>query len=144
MSSVGIPQAYSITSRPRATSPIASVKTLPCSATSSRARSSRCAFRSSRIEKKSSARRPSDIARQAGNASRAAATAASTSSTEAKSTDPVCSPVAGLYTGPLRPDCPSYGLPPIQWWISLTASGAWIVSVISSSSLSPRAYRVSR
>ena len=43
LSSVGMPQQNSITSSPRATSPIASESTLPCSAVSSRASSSRCA-----------------------------------------------------------------------------------------------------
>ena len=47
-------------------------------------------------EEQLGALRDSDIARQAGNASFAACTAGSTSSTEAKSTAPVCWPVAGL------------------------------------------------
>jgi len=48
------------------------------------------------MRKKSSARFASDIARHAGNAAFAACTARSISSTEAKSTAPVCCPVAGL------------------------------------------------
>ncbi len=115
LSRVGIPQAYSITSRPRATSPSASESTLPCSAVSRRAMSSRCSWQSSRMRKKSSARRASETARQLSNASLAFATAASISSTEAKSTSPLCSPVAGFHTGPLRPDVPGTLFPPIQW-----------------------------
>ena len=91
-----MPQQNSITSSPRVTSPIASESTLPCSAVSSFATSSRRAATSSRIRKKISARRASETARQAGNASFAACTALSTSSTVAKSTAPVCCPVAGL------------------------------------------------
>ena len=48
------------------------------------------------MRKKSSVRRESDIARQLSKARLAAWTAASTSSAVAKSTSPVCSPVAGL------------------------------------------------
>ena len=55
----------------------------------------------------------SDVARHAGNASRAASTAASTSSTEAKSTSCVCCPLAGSYTGPVRPDSPGTAFPPM-------------------------------
>ena len=102
----GIPQQNSITSSPRVTSPVASVRTLPCSAVSSRARSSLCAATSSRMRKNSSARRASESDRQAGKASRAACTAASTSSAAAKSTDAVCRPVAGSNTGPERPERP--------------------------------------
>ena len=47
LSSVGIPQTYSITSIPRCTSPSASESTLPCSAVSSFARSSRCSSKRS-------------------------------------------------------------------------------------------------
>jgi hypothetical protein len=43
--------------------------------------------------------------------------AASTSSTVAKATSPLCRPVAGLYTAPLRPDVPGTARPPIQWLI---------------------------
>ena len=63
-----MPQQYSITSSPRVTSPIASESTLPCSATSSRATSSRRSCTSSRIRKNSSARFASEVARHAGNA----------------------------------------------------------------------------
>ncbi len=61
-----------------------------------------------------SARRPRPVARHSGNAAAAAATAASTSATLAKSTLAACSPVAGLYTVPERPDVPSRTPPSIQ------------------------------
>jgi hypothetical protein len=77
--------------------------------------SARCSSTSWRILKKSSARRESETSRQVAKASFAVWTAASTSSIVAKSTAPVCSPVAGFQTGPLRPDVPSTDLPPIQW-----------------------------
>ena len=112
---VGIPQANSTTSRPRATSPIASESTLPCSAVRIRATSSRRSCSSSRIRNISSARFAIDIARQAGKAALAAWTAASISSGEARSTSPVWRPMAGLKTGPLRPDVPATRSPPIQW-----------------------------
>src|SRR5213083_1993473 len=47
-----MPQQYSITSSPRATSPFASESTLPCSAVRILAMSSRCSSRSLRIRKK--------------------------------------------------------------------------------------------
>ena len=90
-----MPQANSITSRPRATSPIASESTLPCSAVRTRARSSRRAWKSSRIAKNSSARFASDVVRHDSNASAAFATTASTSALDARSTAPVCTPRAG-------------------------------------------------
>src|SRR5579885_658862 len=133
LSRLGSPQQNSITSSPRVTSPSASGSTLPCSAVRMRAISSRRSCTSSRMRKKSSARRASESDRHAGNAAFAAWTAASTSSTEAKSTAPVCSPVAGLNTGPVRPDSPARREPPIQWLMGLTAAGASITSVISCS-----------
>ena len=91
-----MPQANSITSSPRATSPIASDSTLPCSAVRIFAMSSRRAWNSSRIAKNSSARFAIDVPRQAWNASLAFRTAASTSSADARSTAPRWTPVAGL------------------------------------------------
>ena len=67
-----MPQAYSITSRPRVTSPSASESTLPCSAVRIRATSSRRSCTSSRIVKSSSARFASDTARHFGKAAFAA------------------------------------------------------------------------
>ena len=72
------------------------------------------------------------------NASFAVWTAASISSTVAKSTAPVCSPVAGFQTGPLRPDVPGNALASDPVVNRLRRGGA-IVSVIllsSSSNLS--------
>ena len=46
----------------------------------------------------------------------------STSGTEANATSCVCSPVAGLYTGPVRPEAPGTCLPPIQCPIASTAT----------------------
>ena len=96
LSSVGMPQAYSITSSPRCTSPSASEKTLPCSSVRSAARSSRRWWKSSRILKKSSCRRDSETWRQLTSASLAVCTARSISSTDAKSTSFVWTPRAGL------------------------------------------------
>ncbi len=124
-----MPQQNSITSSPRVTSPIASDSTLPCSAVRYLAISSRRSCTSSRIANRISARFAIESARHAGNAAFAAWTARSTSSAVAKSTAPDCWPVAGLNTGPLRPDVPAYGAPEIQWLIGLTAAGASRTSV---------------
>ena len=94
--SVGIPHTNSMTSIPRCTSPSASERTLPCSAVSSRARSSRCSSKRSWMRKKRSARLDSDHDRHSGKVDLAVATARSISSTLAKATSPDCSPVAGL------------------------------------------------
>ena len=109
-----MPQANSTFSMPRWISPAASVSTLPCWLVTMRASSGLRCSSSSRIRKKMSARLDSDVARHAGKASAATATAASISSVVAKSTSWVCSPVAGLKTGPVRPDSPGTTLPPIQ------------------------------
>ena len=106
LSRCGIPQANSITSSPRVTSPSASESTLPCSAVRIRATSSRRSCRSSRMRNISSARFASEVARQAGNAAFAAATAAPTSSTVARSTSPVCSPGRGCRPGSCGRTCP--------------------------------------
>ena len=91
--------------------------------------SARRSCTSSRIENMSSARFASDSARQAGKAAFPLATARSISSTEANATSPVCRPVAGLKTGPVRPDVPATFAPSIQWPIEVT--GALSVSVRS-------------
>src|SRR4051794_39570732 len=109
-------------SRPRATSPRASESTLPCSAVTREAISLRLASTSSRMWNITSARRPTPVARQPSDAARATATAASTSATLAKSTLAVWSPVAGLNTGPLRPEVPSTTAPSIQWLMRLMGS----------------------
>src|SRR5918996_2606426 len=110
----GMPVAYSTFSSPRCTSPTASESTLPCCNVIARAMSVLRSSRSSRMRKNTSARLESDVARQPGSASFAASTAFETSCGVAKSTSCVCSPVAGLYTGPVRPDSPGTILPPIQ------------------------------
>ena len=66
----GMPQANSTFSRPRATSPIASESTLPCSARDERGESLRCSSTSSRMRNMISARFDSEVARQPGSASR--------------------------------------------------------------------------
>src|SRR4051794_16741117 len=130
-----MPQQNSITSSPRVTSPIASESTLPCSEVRILATSSRRSCTSSRMLKKISARFASDTCRHSTNAAFAACTAASTSSTVARSTAPVCLPLAGLKTGPLRPESEATLRPPIQWLILLTsacsATGGLASSVIA-------------
>ena len=102
-------------SRPRATSPIASDTTLPCSAVSMVAISLRFASTSSRMRNMISARFDRLVERQVTDAAFADATAASTSSSDARSTMPDCSPSAGLNTGAVRPDVDSTTRPSIQW-----------------------------
>ena len=120
--SVGIPQANSITSRPRVTSPIASDSTLPCSATRIRAMSSLRACTSSRMLNISSARFASETPRHEAKAAFADCTARSTSSTDARSTAPLCRPVAGLKTLAVRPEVPGTDEPSIQWSIGVIAA----------------------
>ena len=73
---------------------------------------SRCS--SSRNSNSTAARFDSEACRHSRAASFADATAASTSATLASPTEPVCSPVAGLNTGEVRPDCPGVNRPSIQ------------------------------
>jgi len=115
LSRCGMPQANSMTSRPRATSPAASEATLPCSAVISSASALVFWRMSSRKANRTVARRVSDTRRQVANASLAALTARSTSAGVAKSTWPLTCPVAGSYTSPWRSASPSQGLPAIQW-----------------------------
>src|ERR1035437_7375325 len=110
----GMPQANSMTSSPRAISPSASLRVLPSSAVTTRARRSRLAATSSRKAKRTLARADSDAWRQSANAVPAAATAASTSAEPAKSTSAVTSPVAGSKTLPCLAASADQGLPPIQ------------------------------
>jgi hypothetical protein len=81
-----IPQANSTTSCPRATSPRASERTLPCSAVINAASSSARAFSSSRKANSTCVRRATEVSRQPGKAAVAAATATSTSAAEANAT----------------------------------------------------------
>ena len=94
------PQANSITSSPRVTSPRASSSTLPCSRVISAASSSLWEATSSRNANITWARRVSDVAPQPRAASVAAATARSTSSAVANGTRATTSPVAGSVTSP--------------------------------------------
>ena len=95
-SSWGAAVANSTTSMPRVSSPLASERTLPCSAVIAAAM--RSASRSSRARNlfRIRARRSGGVAAQAGKAFSAACTAASTSRALASGTSPVCSPVVGL------------------------------------------------
>ena len=140
-SSVGIPQANSTTSRPRATSPIASESTLPCSAVRIRARSSRCVRGRARgCANISSARFASDVV-------------APRRRTPPSRTAPRRRPPRprrgrprrsgrrepGCRRRPLRPDVPSTRFPPIQWGILVIAppgstAGASASSVMADSS----------
>ena len=91
----GMPQANSTFSMPRATSPLASLSTLPCSAVMSAASAPRCPSSSSRRRNRVAARALNEVAAHSRAASLAPATACATSSELARATDPDCSPVAG-------------------------------------------------
>jgi hypothetical protein len=65
------------------------------------------------------ARRKGVVAAQPGEAAFATTTASLTSSAPASGTMPLCSPVAGLNTGAVRPLRPATGLPLIQCLISV-------------------------
>jgi hypothetical protein len=84
------------------------------------------------MRKNSSARFESDVARHEAYAAFAFCTARSISSGDAKSTSPDCSPVAGLKTGPIRPDSPRTGSPPIQCPITFRSvvTAAFIVCLL--------------
>ncbi len=114
LSSCGIPQANSMFSNPRATSPSASPSTLPCSAETNEAISLRLASISSRRWNITSARRERLVDRHEENADLATATAEETSAAEARSTEEACSPVAGFQTTPDRPETPGKTRPSTQ------------------------------
>ena len=80
------------------------------------------AWTSSRIANISSARFASDTPRHEAKAAFADCTALSTSSTDARSTAPLCRPVAGLKTFAVRPEVPGTGEPSIQWLIGVIAA----------------------
>ena len=103
----GRPQANSITSRPRATSPLASDRTLPCWPVMSAASSSLWRSTRSRNRNRMRLRWASEVSRQPGKAALAEATAASTSSSEAMGRLPVCAPTAGSCSGSWRSGEPS-------------------------------------
>ena len=110
----GMPQANSTTSRPRAISPSASLRTLPCSEVMAAAISPRRRSSAARKSNRMLARRVRVAERQVRQAALAAATAVSTSSSEAKSTCPVTAPVAGSKISPLRAAGPVQGFPSTQ------------------------------
>ncbi len=91
----GTPQANSTFSMPRATSPRASSRTLPCSRVTAAARSSRFESRISRSLNSNVARFVSEEAPHSSNAETAACTAASTSLAEASATSARGAPAAG-------------------------------------------------
>ncbi len=97
-SSCGMPQANSTTSMPRATSPWASLKVLPCSRVIMAANSSVCCWHSCRYLNRMRERASGGVADQAGKAAEAANTAALTSSTPPRVTRAQGSPSAGLNT----------------------------------------------
>ncbi len=102
----GMPQANSTFSMPRATSPLASSSTLPCSRVTAAASSSRLASSSSRSRKSRPARRVSDDEPHSRDASTADATTASTSAGEARATSAVARPGPGRRPAPPDPMCP--------------------------------------
>ena len=91
-----MPQANSITSRPRCTSPDASDSTLPCSSEMISASSLMFALTSSRKANRIFTRRLSDAWLHDSNAVLAAATAVSTSCVVPSTTSCCCCPLAGL------------------------------------------------
>ncbi len=110
-----IPHANSTTSWPRAISPIASDRTLPCSAVMSAASSPLRELSSSRNANITCVRAASDVRPQAGAAAAAAAMTASASARDASASRPVTSPVAGLVTSAVRSLVPAKASPPAQW-----------------------------
>ena len=80
---------------------------------------------SSRNLKRTPVRVASDAERQLAAASVALATAASISAALAKSTSPVCSPVAGLKTAPERPEPPWVAAPLVQWGMRVVMRGKY-------------------
>jgi len=110
-----MPQANSTTSIPLVMEPRASLRTLPCSPVISAASSSVSLSRSSLKRNMTLARLSGGVAAHAGKAAAAAETASFTSSVEASDTDPVVSPVAGLYISPWRGPEPGMVLPLTKW-----------------------------
>src|SRR3954468_1220239 len=115
LSSCGMPQANSTTSRPRCTSPRASETTLPCSSEMTSARSPTRELTSSRKLNSTLVRLDSDDCDHSANAAAAVRTASSTSSTVAGPPGACSWPGGGLNPGEVRVDEPAVALPPIQW-----------------------------
>src|SRR6266516_4429440 len=115
-----MPQANSITSSPRCTSPRASESTLPCSSETIAARSSIRSWTSCRKANSTAVRRDSDEFPHSSYALAAASTALCTSAGSAYRTWACCAPVAGCHTGPVRTELPELGAPAIQCWMVCT------------------------
>src|SRR5215217_3160908 len=113
----GMPQANSATSRPRVTSPRASLRTLPCSAVMRAAMSFLCPLSSSRKAKSTAVRLAREASAHSSHAAAADFTTSSTSEADARSSTPDCSPVAGLKTGDVRSAVPVHGCPSMRWVI---------------------------
>src|SRR6266536_1585145 len=115
-----MPQANSMTSSPRCTSPRASESTLPCSSETIAASSSIRSCTSWRKANSTAVRRDSDEFPQSSYAFAAASTALCTSAGSAYRTRACCAPVAGCHTGPVRVELPEVGAPAIQCWMVFT------------------------
>ena len=111
--SCGAPMQYSMTSRPRCTSPAASGNVLPCSRLRASASLSISRLSRSTYFIITPARRCGLVAAQAGWAAAAMATAFAISSLDASGTRACTSPVAGLKTSAKRPDVPFTCSPPM-------------------------------
>ena len=122
LSSCGMPQAYSTTSMPRMTSPLASSTTLPCSEATIRASSSACCSTRLRNANMIRERRTTLTSFHDSNAVRAAATAASTSAGSASRTCACWPPVAGSQIGAVRVDVPAVSAPPMRCWMVLRST----------------------
>jgi hypothetical protein len=110
-----MPQANSITSRPRWMSPRLSASTLPCSLESRAARGSMLASTSRLNSNITRARRWGLTRAQPAWALAAACTASSTSASVAKATLAWTSPVLGSNTSPVRPALPAKDFPSMKW-----------------------------
>ena len=115
LSRCGMPQANSTTSRPRATSPAASERTLPCCEVMISASSPPRALSSSRKRNRTWLRLASEVSRHAGKAAFAAAITVAASSAVASGTWAVIAPVAGSVTSAKRSLVPLRAAPPAQW-----------------------------
>src|SRR6478752_2219272 len=127
--SCGTPHANSTFSRPRAISPAASACTLPCSAVMMFASSSRLSCSRARKANSTDDRLDSGARRHCSAAILAPATAASTSAAVARSTSALCTPVAGLYTGEVRPEVPATVAPSIQWEMRAVMHADYVLCV---------------
>ena len=144
LSSCGMPQTNSTTSRPRISSPLASENTLPCSRLIKAAISSACRSTSSLILNMIRARRNGGIPAHCGNAAAAAAIACSVTARLASGTRAATAPVAGSKTSfqrpPFSPGAPGTIVPPMKWPRAVGVSGLVAMLEFKCRSLSlPRA-----